>query len=229
MTSSSTNMKNPFTEITQREHAIALADTRMHGWQQALAASQKRQDDISRLIVSTASSGLACQAGCWYCCYFKVDAHAEEVFRIVDYVKAKFNPSRAARLQEDVAANAKTLRSLSPEQQLSANLKCPFLDDGKCSIYDVRPARCKTFHATDVDGCKQAYENPTNLNIPGSLVPELFYAGEAHLKGFRQALDDSGYDVSVYELNSALEMALADATPKRRFEKRKRAFVGLGR
>jgi Fe-S-cluster containining protein len=156
-----------------------------------------------------------------------VDAHAEEVFRIIDYVRAKFNPERTKRLKEDVANNAKTLRQLSPEDKLKANLKCPFLDDGKCSVYEVRPARCKTFHAKDVEGCKKSYEDPSDLTIASSFVPELYYAGEAHLKGFRQALADSGYDTSVYELNSALELALADSTPKRRFERHKKAFVGL--
>jgi Fe-S-cluster containining protein len=229
MTHKTANNQNPFTEITRREYAITLADIKTHGWKPALIASQKRQDDISQLIVSTASPGVACQAGCWYCCYFKVDVHAEEVFRIVDFVQAKFSTARVTQLQAEVAANANTLRTLSKEEQLTANLKCAFLDKGQCSVYEVRPARCKTFHARDVEGCRKSYEDPGNLDIPSSFIPELFYAGEAHLKGFRQALADSGYDDSVYELNSALEMALADSTPKRRFEKRKRAFVGLAR
>ena len=218
---------NPFTEITRREHAITQADIKSHGWQPALAASQKRQDAIANVIVSSVSGGIACQAGCWYCCYFKVDVHAEEVFRIVDYVRAKFSPARVAQIQEDVATNTKTLQALSTQGQLTANLKCAFLDNGNCSIYEVRPSRCKTFHAKDVEGCKKSYEDPNDLSIPSSFIPELLHAGEAHLKGFRQALTDADYDTNAYELNAAMAMALADSTPKRRFEKHKKAFVGL--
>ena len=220
-------VQNPFTEITRREHAITLADIKSHGWKPALAASQTRQDTIASLIVSSLSDGIACQAGCWYCCYFKVDVHAEEVFRLIDYVQNKFSPERKKQLLEDVTDNAKTLRALPPDGQLKANLKCAFLHDGKCSVYEVRPARCKTFHAKDVAGCKKSYEDPNDLSIASSFEPALYHAGEAHVKGFRQALADAGYDTSVYELNAAMAMALTDSTPKRRFEKHKKAFVGL--
>ena len=197
-----------FDEITRREHALTSADIKTLGWQQALSASQQRQDQMARLITSTASAGVACQAGCWYCCYFKVEVRSEEVLQIVDYVRENFSPERTQRLQADVADNANALRGLTREEQLTANRKCAFLDDGKCSIYAVRPARCRTFHAKDVAGCKQAWDEPSNLQIPSTLVPELLYTGEAHLQGYRQAFTDAGYDNGVYEMNAALEKAL---------------------
>lgn len=218
-----------FAEITHREQSLAAADIKTAGWKPALVASHKRHEDLSRLIASSASPGIACQAGCWYCCYYKVDAHAEEILQIADYVRAKFSSERVTQLQEDIAKNAKSLRALSETEQLKANLKCAFLDNGKCSIYEVRPSRCRTFHARDLAGCKQSYEEPNNLNIPNSFIPELFHAGEAHLKGFRQAVSDADYDPNVYELNAALDMALADSTARRRFEKRKKAFAGIAR
>lgn len=223
------NEQDLFAEITRREHAIAVAEIKTLGWKPALVASQKRQEAMAGLIASSASPGVACQAGCWYCCYYKVDVRAEEVLLIADYVRVKFSPDRLKQLKDDVAANAQTMRGLSDTEQLQANLKCVFLTDGKCSVYDVRPSHCKIFHARDLAGCKKSYEEPTNLNIPNSFIPELFHAGEAHLKGFRQAVSDSDYDCSVYELNSALEKALADSTPGRRYAKRKKAFVGITR
>jgi len=214
-----------FTQITQREHALSRADLKSQGWKSALAASQKRQDAMAGLIASTLTPPLACKAGCSYCCHYKVDARAEEVFQIVDYVRTKFSAPRQLQLLEDVARNAADLRGKTREEQLSANLACPLLDDGQCSVYAVRPARCRTFHATDVAGCKQSFDEPDNLAIPHSLVPGLLHTGEAHLKGLRQAFNDAGYDGNTYELNAALAAALRDGTPKRRFEKRKKAFV----
>ncbi len=197
-----------FEDITRREHALTSADLKTLGWQQALSASQQRQDHMARLITSTASAGIACKSGCWYCCYFMVEVRSEEALQIVNFVRENFSPERARRLQHDVAVNANALRDLPREEQLTANRKCAFLDDGKCSIYAVRPARCRTFHAKDVSGCKQAWDEPKNLEIPSTLVPELLYTGEAHLKGYRQAFTDAGYDNGVYEMNAALEKAL---------------------
>ncbi len=197
-----------FEDITRREHALTSADLKTLGWQQALSASQQRQDHMARLITSTASAGIACKSGCWYCCYFMVEVRSEEALQIVNFVRENFSPERAKRLQDDVADNANALRGLTREEQLTANRKCAFLDDGKCSIYAVRPARCRTFHAKDVSGCKQAWDEPKNLEIPSTLVPELLYTGEAHLKGYRQAFTDDGYDNGVYEMNAALERAL---------------------
>jgi Fe-S-cluster containining protein len=221
-----TNNPQPlFTQITQREHALSRAELKSLGWKPALAASQKRQDAMAGLIASTLTPPLACKAGCSYCCHYKVGARAEEVFQIVDFVRTKFSAPRLQRLQEDVARNAATMRVKTSAEQLAANLPCPLLDNGQCSVYAVRPASCRKFHATDVAGCKQSFDEPENLAIAHSMVPGLLHTGNAHVKGLRQAFADAGYDGNTYELNAALAAALSDGTPKRRFEKHKKAFV----
>lgn len=214
-----------FAEITQREHALVRADLKARGWVRALTASQKRQDAMAGLIASTLTPPLACKPGCAWCCHFKVEVRPEEVLQIVEHVRAKFSPARQQALYDTAARNAATLQALSPTQQLSANLACPFLLDSQCSIHAVRPARCRTLHATDAAGCRQAFEEPQNLSIPNTLVPALVLTGEAHLKGARQAFAEAGYDDSPQELNAALAAALADGRPKRRFERGKKAFV----
>ncbi len=216
---------SPFPDINQREHALARADLRAKGWKPALAASQPRQEAMAGLLASTLTPPLACKQGCAYCCHYKVEVRAEEVFQIVEFVRAKFSAPRQEMLHDTAVRNAATLSALTPTQQLSANLPCPFLEGGACTIYAVRPARCRTFHATDVAGCRQAFEEPENLNIPHSLVPALLQTGEAHLQGVRAAFAEAGYDGKACELNAALARALADATPRRRFEKGKKAFV----
>jgi Fe-S-cluster containining protein len=211
-------------ELTRTEHAETTADLNTRGWKPAVANSQNRLSQLSGLIAST-SSTLACKSGCWYCCHFLVEARAEEVLQIADYVNSRFTKEQVQQLRERLANNAAILRQMSREQQLSANLACAFLQDGKCSVYNLRPMRCRSFHATDVTGCKQAYEQPGNLDIKSSLLPQLLYTAEAHIKGSRQAFEQAGYDNTTYELNAAMELALTDSTPKRQFEKREPAFV----
>jgi len=216
-----------FTEISRLEHGAAAREIKTLGWRSALAASQQRQEALSGLIARSVTPVIACKSGCWYCCYYRVEAHAEELLKIAEYLLKTLSADQLTGLQQQVAQNVETLRAMSHKQQLQANLPCPLLTDGVCTVYELRPARCRTFHATDVRGCRQSWEEPENLAIPGSLIPELYQAGEAHLEGFRKAMAAAGYDGSVYELNAALQFALSDSTPKRRFDKRKRAFVGL--
>lgn len=219
--------ENVLADLSRHEQSATATDLKTKGWQPALHASQQRLSRMTDLIASTVPAKLACQSGCWYCCYFKVDVRAEDVFQIVDFVSRHFDSERLALLKQKLADNAAILRSLPRDKQFSANLKCAFLQDGQCAIYDVRPTRCRTFHATDVAGCRHAYEEPDNLQIPDTLVPELLYTSEAHLGGRRAAFADAGYDSSIYELNSALDMALTDSRPRSRFEKYKRAFAGI--
>ena len=47
------------------------------------------------------------------------------------------------------------------------------------------------------------------------------------MEAFSAAMSDAGYDVDAYELNGALEAALADAGARERFEARLKPFDGL--
>jgi Fe-S-cluster containining protein len=107
---------------------------------------------------------------------------------------------------------------------VTANLQCPFLAEGACSIYELRPARCRSFHATDVKGCQASFEQPQNLDILNSFVPEMYTAGEAHLGAYSTAMRENDLDSTVYEMNTALADCLTDSGPVRRFEKGKPAF-----
>ena len=211
-------------ELRLHEQSATTADLKTRGWKPAVANSQNRLSRLSGLIAST-SSALACKSGCWYCCHFLVEARAEEVLQIADYVNSRFTKEQVQQLRERLANNAAILHQMSREQQLSANLPCAFLQGGKCSVYNIRPMRCRSFHAVDVTSCKQAYEQPENLDIKSSLLPQLLYTAEAHIKGSRQAFEQAGYDNTTYEFNAAMELALTDSTPKRQFEKREQAFV----
>lgn len=222
-----TNDQGLFAEITRRENALAVKELRTEGWRSALAGSQHRFNAMAKLIASSASPGLACKTGCSYCCYYRVEARPEEILQMIAYITKTFSTDQLQTLRAQVDDNVATLSGKSPQEQAQANLPCPLLRDGACSVYEVRPARCRTFHATDVTGCRQSWEEPQNLTIKNSFIPELYHFGEAHLSGFRRAMTDAGYDSRAYELNAALRSALTDATPRRRFDKHKRAFVGV--
>jgi Fe-S-cluster containining protein len=210
-------------KLAREEFEHVTEDLAAHGWRSALERSRRRLDAEAEAAIDASSVKPACKEGCWYCCYYRVTVHPEEAFAIVEYVRAHFDQNRGQRVREDVAANAKALRRMSHQEQLVANLKCPFLDDGRCSIYPVRPTRCRNFHAIDVDGCRRSYEEP-NVEVPNSFVDGLRNTTESVSEGYGEALRRAGFDTSVAEMNAALAACLTAATPRERFERKKRAF-----
>jgi Fe-S-cluster containining protein len=211
--------------ILAQERELALDEIRTLGVLRALENSQQRHD--SRIASAPDVSTLACCAGCTWCCYFTVDVRAVEVFRILDFVEQSFTAEEKARVYAEVRANSATLESLGESERMTRNVKCPFLNGGRCTIYAARPQSCRNYHATNVAGCQQSYEEPGNLDIDPDFAPWVYQAGGAHVEAFSSAMSDAGYDVSAYELNCALDAALSEPGARERFEARMQPFTRL--
>jgi Fe-S-cluster containining protein len=106
-------------------------------------------------------------------------------------------------------------------------LKCPFLNEGRCTIYATRPQSCRNYHATNVAGCQQSYEEPCNLDIDPDFAPGVYQAGQAHVEAFSTGMSEAAYDANAYELNSALDAALSEPGARERFESRLKPFTNL--
>jgi Fe-S-cluster containining protein len=212
-------------DILKQESRRACGEVRNLGVLRALENSQQRHD--ARIAGAPDVGTLACRAGCTWCCYFTVDVRAAEVFRIVDFVEQSFTSSERARVYAEVRANSATLRKLREGERVTRNIKCPFLSEAQCTIYAARPQSCRNYHATNVAGCQRSYEEPDNLDIDPEFAPGVYQAGAAHVEAFNAGLSDAGYDVNVYELNCALDAALADSATRARFESRQKPFTDL--
>jgi Fe-S-cluster containining protein len=211
--------------ILEQEHQRAGDEIRDSGVLGALERSQQRHD--ARIAAAPDVGTLACRAGCTWCCYFTVDVRAAEVFIIVDVVEQSFTSAEKARVYAEVRANSAALRRLRAGERVTRNLKCPFLSEGRCTIYAARPQSCRNYHATNVAGCQQSYEEPDNLDIDPDFAPGVYQAGGAHVEAFNKTMSDAGYDVNAYELNCALDAALSDSGARQRFEARLKPFTGL--
>jgi Fe-S-cluster containining protein len=212
-------------DILRGERRQALADIAVGGAVAALADSQQRHD--ARIGAAADVQTLACRAGCSWCCHFTVDVRAVEVFSILDYVQRAWTPAQQAALIEQIEENAARLQGLDAEQRATLNLRCPFLGEDRCEIYEVRPQTCRNYHATDASGCRKSFEEPTNLEIDPEFAPEVYQAGAAHVEAFCGALRELGYDADAYELNAALEAALAQPQARARLEQHSRPFAAL--
>jgi len=201
--------------VTQ-EYERAREEIQSAGVLRALESSQQRHD--ARIASAPDVGTLACRAGCTWCCHFTVDVRPVEVFSILDFVERTFTIEEKARVYAEVRANSMALSNLGEGERMKRNVKCPFLNGGRCTIYTVRPQTCRNYHATNVAGCQQSYEDPDNLDIDPDFAPWVYQAGTAHVDAFSTAMRDAGYDVRAYELNCALDAARSEPAARERFE-----------
>jgi Fe-S-cluster containining protein len=211
--------------VLAQEYERARDEIRTAGVLRAFENSQQRHD--SRIASAPDVGTLACRAGCNWCCYFSVDVRAVEVFSILDFVERTFAPEEKARVYAEVRANSTALNNLDETERMRRNVKCPFLNEGRCTIYAARPQTCRNYHATSAVGCQQSYEDPDNLDIDPELAPWVYQAGSAHVDAFSTAMRDAGYDIRAYELNGALDAAMSESAARERFESRLPPFTTL--
>jgi Fe-S-cluster containining protein len=211
--------------LLAEEHARASDEIGNLGVVRAYEESRQRHD--SRIAAAQDVSTLACRAGCTWCCHFSVDVRAVEVFSILGFVERALTPDEQARVYSEVRVNSTRLRDMDDMERMRHNVKCPFLSQGRCSIYEARPQTCRNYHATDVTGCQASYEDPENFEIDPEFAPLVFQSGGAHVDAFTRAMRAAGYDTNVYELNCALDTALSEPDARRRFESKKLPFQRL--
>lgn len=211
--------------VLAQERELARGEIRDIGVMRAYENSRERHD--ARIAAAPDVGTLACRAGCTWCCHFSVDVRAVEAFGIIDFVERTFTPEEKSRVYSEVRTNAATLNGMDDIERMRHNIKCPFLSAGRCSIYTARPQTCRNYHATAVAGCQASFENPDNLEIDPEFAPLVYQAGGAHVDAFTRAMREEGYDTNVYELNCALNAALADPTASYRFEAKSAPFQTL--
>jgi Fe-S-cluster containining protein len=212
--------------IVAEEIGQAQADIDGLGPVAAYERSRRRHD--ARLSAAPDAHTLACKSGCYWCCYFTVDVRAVEVFSILDFVARELSLSEQARVRREIEANSLLLQGLGEMERMRRNVKCPFLSEGRCGIYEARPQTCRNYHATDVAGCRASYEHPENTEIDPDFAPLVYQAGGAHVDAFSSTLQQRGYDIHAYELNTALAAALLQPEAARaRFEAKLPPFPTL--
>lgn len=213
-------------KIVAQEGVQARAELAELGPLRAYQASLQRQDD--RLAQAPDAPTLACKAGCSWCCHFSVDVRPVEVLNILEFIERTFTTQQRQRLHSEIEANSSALKQLDEIERMQRNIKCPFLQEGRCGIYSARPQTCRNYHATDAAGCQKSFEEPDNLDIAPEFAPLVYQTGAAHVDAFSKVMRDAGYDIDAFELSTALLEAMADpALIRRRFEGKQKVFAAL--
>ncbi|MGE4064880.1 MAG: YkgJ family cysteine cluster protein [Rhodospirillaceae bacterium] len=172
-----------------------------------------------RTVPKQAEKLLACRKGCSHCCSQMVVVTAPEAFYVAAQLRSR--PEAAAA----VAEVARQAGAMTLEQRLGKNIFCPLLTDTICSIYAGRPLGCRGFVSTNLDACIAAFtrgETP-DIPMPNDSISVLYACRMLLLAALRVA----GLKDGVYEMNSAVAVALGSKDAESQWLAGKDLFAGL--
>ncbi len=96
-------------------------------------------------------------------------------------------------------------------QRDRVRLDCPFLEAGKCTVYEVRPIACRGYSSYSVEDCREDYEHPgTGVEIHTNGLRELVYG--AIREGLAIACKSASVEHRLLELVRAYKIASEDPT-----------------
>jgi Fe-S-cluster containining protein len=149
-------------------------------------------------------SGIACRAGCNFCCHLRVMVFPHEAIALFRYLGSRMPKERAQAVRKRVLENAAHIAELAREGRMATGLPCAFLIDGKCSAYEARPAACSGYHSLSKEKCEESYDNGGNLPAGIPMLKALSYVAAALDEGLDQALNAANLSATRVELNTAV-------------------------
>lgn len=192
------------------------------------AAAQRSLDFVDVLnseIIEQRGVKLACCEGCGICCSLRIDVFAHEVFPIAHYIRTHFTAGEIADLAARLEAHAEKVMPLTPFEHVTRNIECPLLQNGRCTVYPVRPHTCRRHHSQDLAACQYTFDHPDDLETPAAHDRDLFKALTGVMQQNIEVYAELGFDYTIYELGTALREALNDPASWQRWRDREPAFV----
>lgn len=168
----------------------------------AMAACSKIITDHIKAIRPTGTAP-ACKSGCSHCCSMRVGIMPSETFTIATYLTDMFDTEELATIKQKITETARSIWIYRNDTlaRWKAGIQCPFLSDGKCSIYEIRPFSCRWFTSQNADDCQSNRTVEANALIMaiGHIISNEVNAGLAQ-HGYRAD--------SEMELVASLDIAL---------------------
>ncbi len=130
---------------------------------------------------------LACGPGCAFCCHNQVRATLPEILSIARFIRKTRSEFDRQLLIRDIERHTQRIRGLTP-QDIPRDLPCIFLQEDRCSVYEVRPFACRAWHSLNREDCHQAFEEQNPL-APVEHYPERRRAAVDFVQGMTRALD----------------------------------------
>jgi hypothetical protein len=133
---------------------------------------------------------------------------APEALRIASFLRAERRPDELEELSARVADAHRRTARMTRAERAAARLPCPLLEDGRCSVYPVRPLVCGGWTSLDVGACEAYWRAPEDRSS-APVYPAQYEIACALFRGVGRGLADAGLEGRPLELNAALAIALA--------------------
>lgn len=134
---------------------------------------------------------VACQAGCAWCCQLAVSAWPMELLVLASWLEERRTPSDVSdllRRLRSAVAEGDAQRAATPTR--ARRLACPLLSEGRCTVYEVRPAACVGWNSAAVEPCR-AFAEGDDL-ARSQVEPLRFFSARAVPEAAAAALADCG-------------------------------------
>jgi Fe-S-cluster containining protein len=158
---------------------------------------------------------IACRAGCDHCCHQVVSITPPEALAIVEYLRKTLAQDELARVAARVSRAHEQTRGLSVSERYSSDHPCPFLESGRCSIYEARPLACRGMNSRDAKGCEKTFQDPATRAeflanaLAGYSFAEPIRAFLAISAGLQLGLSETyRLDMQPLELTAAIQLLL---------------------
>ncbi|MBM3539965.1 MAG: hypothetical protein FJX55_19320 [Alphaproteobacteria bacterium] len=179
------------------------------------ALSDAKWAEVRPAVEARKQPGFACGAGCAWCCHQQVALEPVEAIAIARHVDTRFTPDEQAAVRRRIDALAARTKGMNNLAWSRLKTPCAFLVDNKCSIYEVRPLRCRAVFSRDAEHCRWAMENPDEYfdhrerrlgSGPYPIEPR--HIIDAALTGFAVAERDFGLPWKTLTLMAAVKILL---------------------
>lgn len=172
-------------------------------WMQAFTSFERNVEEQTRELPA-----LACRKGCGTCCQILVAATTPEVLMVARYVRSMAAGFRNVGI--DLVARlygaADFVEPSGNVRPMALVRECPFLAEGICVIYPVRPMACRGHASFNEDACVSALQGGLD-NVPVS-EPHRTVRGLVQ-NALQSAMRDAGLAWGLYDLVAALKIALS--------------------
>jgi hypothetical protein len=200
-----------FAAMTQAFDGTIRASRGRHDFVGVLCLQAFDSFDGNVAIQAEGAPALACKGDCPACCVLRVVATAPEVFLVARFVAAnaaflaQHGVDLVARIEQTAAAAA----GLGERERMALKRICPFIEDGLCLAYRVRPLACRGHASYDEAACREA---TAGANVEAAVSTPHLVVRSLVQNAMMASLREARLAWGLYELNGAVALALS--TPR---------------
>ncbi len=190
---------------------VFTADRSRPGLRQAATEineyADARMDVYRQTFCDERGIALACHAGCAYCCHGPVHLTPIELLNIVLHLDSSA-VSAACRtgFRDRIREKSVRVREMPVAVQMLQTIPCPFLQEGHCGIYAVRPLFCRGRNAVSAAPCRAGYDHPEQPQT-FEMVQEQTLVGQCLVMGILGALQQIALTAPCIDLCQGMETA----------------------